>query len=55
MKPNMSDVDYLKVALEQKLKGNYLKYKETLSFVCDGLLSDQTILTTSKECLLQHP
>ena len=47
MKPNMSDVDYLKVALEQKLKGNYSpKYKETLSFVCDGLLSvlkDQTI------------
>ena len=40
MQPNMTDTDYLTVALEQKLKGNYSnKYKEMLQFVYNALMN----------------
>ena len=44
IKPNMSDVDYIKVALEKKLKENYSeKYKSMLRFSYRCLLKQMKI------------
>ena len=44
IKPNMSDVDYIKVALEKKLKENYSeKYKSVLRFSYRCLLKQMKI------------
>ena len=44
IKPNMSDVDYIKVALEKKLKQNYSeKYKSMLRFSYRCLLKQMKI------------
>ena len=41
LKPNMTDRDYLSIALKQKLKENYTKkYKYTLSFIYNKLVNE---------------
>ena len=56
IKPKMSDQDYLKVALERKLKGNYTKkYKYTLEFIFKKLIhemNDTTIQPSHIESVL---
>jgi integrase len=50
IKPNMSDIDYIKVALEKKLKENYSeKYKSMLRFCYRCLLKENTIQTISQK------
>ena len=56
IKPNMTDKDYLSIALENKLKGNYTKkYKYTLTFIYNKLvnkLKDATIQSSHVESVL---
>jgi len=58
LKPNMTDRDYLSIALENKLKENYTKkYKYTLTFIYNKLvneLNDDTIAPTHIESVLSH-
>ncbi len=50
IKPNMRDIDYIKVALEKKLKENYSKkYKSMLRFSYRCLLKQNTTQTISSK------